>query len=85
MISLDTIYRAGISTSKYHFVINPLRYILFRFLKPYLNAIVNELTDKNVYRSEQMDNLALQIEMRALKNRLNTIESILSDKYSKEL
>lgn len=82
MFTLNDLYLQGKSTSKFRFVINPLRYFVFRLMKPYFNALISEFSNSShsFPAKRDIDRMALEIELIAIKNRLKAIESILCNK-----
>lgn len=70
-MDINNLYISGISKGKFSFLINPVRRILFRFLRPYFTVFLNS--------SESLK--AKHMDMDAITSRLTSIEQALVESH----
>ncbi|ACS86457.1 FkbM family methyltransferase [Musicola paradisiaca] len=52
MMNIHSLYIAGISKAKTKFIMNPLRRVLFKFMRPYFTELVNDINKIEVLESK---------------------------------
>jgi septal ring factor EnvC (AmiA/AmiB activator) len=81
-MNINELYQAGISPTIFRFITNPLRKILFRFLRPYFEAILKQNLSIEL-NNERIENISREITqldnyLKEMETNINNIKDICS-------
>ncbi|HHW4677974.1 MAG TPA: hypothetical protein ACQGQH_00510 [Xylella sp.] len=88
-MNIHELYRRGLSTASTRFLMNPLRRVLFKLMRPYFNHFIDEFgrLDLQLGLGHRFNTIEMRVhatnkELEAIVERFNPIEFELKDHFA---